>query len=37
MVDATGFRDYAFDPLSSHQYYRQSSLARKEIAADMAA
>jgi hypothetical protein len=36
MVDATGFRDFDFNFLSSHQYYRQSPEARGSIAAQMA-
>jgi esterase/lipase superfamily enzyme len=36
MVDCTGFRDYDFNFLSSHQYYRQSPGVRAIIAADMA-
>lgn len=35
MVDATGFQDYDFNFLTSHQHYRQSSKARTMIAADM--
>ena len=35
MVDATGYQDYAFDFLTSHQYYRESPSARRLIAADM--
>jgi len=36
MVDCTGFRDYAFDFASSHQYYRRSPGVRTDIAATMA-
>lgn len=35
MVDATGFQDYDFGLLSSHQYYRESPKCRAQIAADM--
>jgi esterase/lipase superfamily enzyme len=35
MVDATDFRDYDFDFLSSHQYYRRSPTARSRIAQAM--
>lgn len=35
MVDASGFRDYAFDFLTSHQYYRMSPAARASIVSDM--
>lgn len=35
MVDASGFRDYNFDILTSHQYYRMSPTARANIVADM--
>ena len=37
MVDASGFRDYNFNLLTSHQYYRLSPACRAVIAADMAA
>ena len=37
MVDATQFRDYDVDFLTSHQYYRMSPAARATIAADMGA
>jgi esterase/lipase superfamily enzyme len=36
MTDCAGFRDYDFNPGSSHQYYRRSPLARAEIASAMA-
>jgi esterase/lipase superfamily enzyme len=36
MVDCARFRDYAFDVLSSHQYYRRSPLARADIVSVMA-
>jgi esterase/lipase superfamily enzyme len=36
MSDCTDFRDYAFDPLSSHQYYRLSPSVRQIIARGMA-
>ena len=36
MVDCGGFRDFDFGFASSHQYYRRSPLARKEIARAMA-
>ena len=36
MVDASGFRDYAFDPITSHQYYRSSPKARTDIVAALA-
>jgi esterase/lipase superfamily enzyme len=36
MVDCKDFRDYAFDPASSHQYYRRSPGARSQIAGVMA-
>ena len=36
MVDCTGFRDYAFDFASSHQYYRRSPGVRTDIVATMA-
>ena len=32
MVDASGYRDYDFNPITSHQYYRSSPLARADIA-----
>ena len=32
MVDCGGFRDYAFDFASSHQYYRRSPGVRTDIA-----
>ncbi len=32
MVDASGYRDYDFNPLTSHQYYRSSPEARADIA-----
>ena len=32
MVDATGFQDYDFNPITSHQYYRSSPKARTDIA-----
>jgi esterase/lipase superfamily enzyme len=35
MVDCTGFQDYDFGPLTSHQYYRLSPKARAVIAAEM--
>ena len=35
MVDATGFQDYDFNFLTSHQYYRQSPKARAMIASEM--
>ena len=35
MVDCSGFRDYAFDFASSHQYYRRSPGVRADIAATM--
>jgi len=35
MVDATGFQDYDFNFLTSHQYYRLSPKARAVIASDM--
>ena len=37
MVDCRSFRDFAFNPASSHQYYRLSPLARTAIAGVMAA
>ena len=37
MVDATSFQDYDFNLLSSHQYYRESLLARQQIANDISA
>jgi esterase/lipase superfamily enzyme len=37
MVDATGYQDYNFNLLTSHQYYRLSKACRTVIAADMAA
>jgi len=36
MVDCAGFRDYAFDFASSHQYYRRSPGVRTDIAQTMA-
>ena len=36
MVDCAGFRDYAFDFASSHQYYRRSPGVRTDIATTMA-
>ena len=36
MLDCTQFQDYAFDFMSSHQYYRQSKGARQLIAAQLA-
>jgi esterase/lipase superfamily enzyme len=36
MVDCGGFRDYAFDFASSHQYYRRSPGVRTDIAETMA-
>lgn len=35
MVDCSGFHDYDFNFLTSHQYYRQSPGARTQIVADM--
>ena len=35
MVDCSGFRDYAFDFASSHQYYRRSPGVRTDIAQTM--
>jgi esterase/lipase superfamily enzyme len=35
MIDCTGFRDYAFDFASSHQYYRRSPGVRADIAGVM--
>jgi esterase/lipase superfamily enzyme len=35
MVDCTDYRDYHFDFLTSHQYYRQSPKVRAIIAAEM--
>jgi esterase/lipase superfamily enzyme len=35
MVDATEFRDYDFNFLTSHQYYRMSPMARASIIQDM--
>jgi len=35
MVDCSGFRDYAFDFASSHQYYRRSPGVRADIASAM--
>jgi esterase/lipase superfamily enzyme len=37
MVDASSFRDYHFNPVTSHQYYRSSPLARADIAAALRA
>ncbi|MFI4998784.1 MAG: alpha/beta fold hydrolase [Reyranellales bacterium] len=37
MIDCTGFRDYAIDLASSHQYYRRSPGVRTDIANTMAA
>ena len=37
MVDCTGFRDYAIDFQSSHQYYRRSPGVRADLASTMAA
>jgi esterase/lipase superfamily enzyme len=36
MADCTSFRDYDFNPLNSHQYYRLSPSVREIIAASMA-
>jgi len=36
MVDCGGFRDYTFDPASSHQYYRRSLAVRALITGTMA-
>lgn len=36
MVECSGFRDYAFDFASSHQYYRRSPGVRTDIAQTMA-
>jgi esterase/lipase superfamily enzyme len=36
IVDATGFKDYGFNLLTSHQYYRLSPSCRQVIAGDMA-
>jgi hypothetical protein len=36
MVDCAGFHDFDFDFASSHQYYRRSPRARRDIAAVMA-
>jgi esterase/lipase superfamily enzyme len=36
MVDCAGFRDYAFDFASSHQYYRRSPAVRTDTAQTMA-
>ena len=36
MLDCSQFQDYAFDFMSSHQYYRQSEGARRLIAAQLA-
>ena len=35
MVDATDFRDYGFNFLTSHQYYRSSPTCRTLLAADL--
>ena len=37
MADASGYRDYEFNPVTSHQYYRSSPLARADIAAALQA
>jgi esterase/lipase superfamily enzyme len=37
MVDASGYRDYDFNPITSHQYYRSSPTARADIAAALQA
>jgi hypothetical protein len=36
MPDCTNFRDYDFNPLNPHQYYRLSPSVRQTIAASMA-
>jgi esterase/lipase superfamily enzyme len=35
MVDCSAFQDYAFDPASSHQYYRRSPTVQAAIAQAM--
>ena len=36
MIDCSAMRDYPFDFASSHQYYRRSALARRDLAAVIA-